>query len=538
MKKRSRSIVLFVVLLAMTISAFPLGSLAGAEGEKAYGPNEQFWAEEPLTVSLLFSDHENYPSRDDWLFWEAITEMTNVTLELVAVPRSDYGEKRNLLLSTGEAPDIIAKVYPTNEIPFVNSGVLLPISEYLEYLPNFTHKIEQWNLQQEVDNIRRDDGKNGSLYMLPGLHEKPVPGYTLAMRLDVLAENGLEVPDSWDEFYDVLKALKEIYPDQYIFSDSRNLESTLTFAGPAFGTKIGWGAGDGTQYDPEKDEFFFYPDSDEYKEIVSYFAKLVSEGLLDPESFTQADEQAIRKLATEESFVLNANVWDIVSYREKLDEVLGEGNYVLDRINIPSGPNGGWISGGRLESGIAISASVLDNPRYGEILQFIDWLWYSDAGQMLCKWGVEGVTYEMKDGRPVLMEDYTYLEMNVGAPKNLQIDAGFSGGNFSYAGSWELTSSTSSEAELQFLNTVLDTRELTAIEPQTLLDEEAIEEMGLISTSLIDFIKQETMSFMLGTKDIDTQWDAFIAECMSKRAGRLVELKNEGYQRAKEVFGD
>ena len=51
-----------------------------------YGVGDQFKATEPLTFSILYNNHPNYPLKEDWLFWSELTKRTNVKLEPVAVP--------------------------------------------------------------------------------------------------------------------------------------------------------------------------------------------------------------------------------------------------------------------------------------------------------------------------------------------------------------------------------------------------------------------------------------------------------------------
>jgi putative aldouronate transport system substrate-binding protein len=45
-----------------------------------------------------------------------------------------------------------------------------------------------------------------------------------------------------------------------------------------------------------------------------------------------------------------------------------------------------------------ISTKARDSKNFVAMMQFIDWLWYSDAGQEFAKWGVQGVTFN-KDAR-------------------------------------------------------------------------------------------------------------------------------------------
>ena len=105
-------------------------------------------------------------------------------------------------MSSGDAPLIIPKTYPGQETPFVSSGAILPISDYVEHMPNYLDKVEKWNLQSEIDNLRQSDGK---YYVLPGLHEEVWPDYTLVIRNDIFEKNNIAIPKTWDEFEESLK---------------------------------------------------------------------------------------------------------------------------------------------------------------------------------------------------------------------------------------------------------------------------------------------------------------------------------------------
>ena len=45
------------------------------------------------------------------------------------------------------------------------------------------------------------------------------------------------------------------------------------------------GLKDGTQFDSDKDEFYFADTTDEYKEYLTMFHKMYEDGLIDPETF-------------------------------------------------------------------------------------------------------------------------------------------------------------------------------------------------------------------------------------------------------------
>jgi putative aldouronate transport system substrate-binding protein len=171
----------------------------------SFGVGDKFKATVPLTFSFLFSDQPTYPYKKDWLLFTKMASDNNVTLEPTIVPNSDYEQKRSLLISSGSAPEIIAKTYPGQESAFVSAGAVLPVSDYVDLMPHFQDKVKKWKLEPEIEALTQEDGK---YYVLPGLHEELWPDYSLCFRKDVLKKEGLSEPKTWDEFRDVLRSLK------------------------------------------------------------------------------------------------------------------------------------------------------------------------------------------------------------------------------------------------------------------------------------------------------------------------------------------
>ena len=86
---------------------------------------------------MLWTDWPETPITDSWEIFDEIEKRTNVSLDLTNIPFSDAVEKRSLLISSGDAPDIIPLIYTGDEQQFAASGAVLPLSDYEEYMPNF-----------------------------------------------------------------------------------------------------------------------------------------------------------------------------------------------------------------------------------------------------------------------------------------------------------------------------------------------------------------------------------------------------------------
>ncbi|MGR4847565.1 ABC transporter substrate-binding protein [Streptomyces sp. LARHCF252] len=504
---------------------------------KNYRAGQQFKAAEPLSFSVLHNNNPVYPMKGGWLFWEELTERTGVTLKPVDVPLADYEKKRSVLIGAGDAPFLIPKTYHPSEVAFVSSGAVLAVSDYVKLMPNFRDKVRKWKLEPELDSIRQSDGK---YYLLPGLHEKVKAGYSLSFRTDVLDKHGLSLPTTWDEVYDVLKALKEEYPGKYPFSDRWSTNTPFPcgalflYLGQAFGVRAGW-AYDNISFDHKARKFVFTGAQDGYRQMVEYLRRLVAEKLMDPESFSQTDDQAVQKLLAEKCYAMSANPQELVqNYRYNLEKQVKGAK--IEMIPAPVGPAGPVVLGGsRLENGVMISSKALKSDSFVAMMQFVDWLWYSDEGQRLARWGVEGVTYTRSGNQYKLKPGISLMGSDPDAPKDMQKDYGFYNGVFAYGGSWELVSSMFSPDEKKFQAAMAQRKELP-IDPAHPLQSFEQEQATLWDTPLKDTVIQNTLKFVLGKRPL-SQWDAYLAELKSKNMQQLVDLHNKAYERFKKENG-
>ncbi|MFF1439248.1 extracellular solute-binding protein [Streptomyces sp. NPDC058295] len=504
---------------------------------KEYRAGQQFKASKALSFSVLHNNNPVYPLKDSWLFWKELTQRTGITLKPVAVPLSDYEKKRSVLIGAGDAPFLVPKTYHPSEVAFVSSGAILPVSEYVHLMPNFQDKVRKWKLEPELDSIRQSDGK---YYLLPGLHEKAKSGYSLSLRTDVLDRLGLSLPTTWDEVYEVFKAIKAEYPDRYPFTDRWSTNTPfpaaalLSYLGQAYGVRAGW-TYDNISFDAKAGEFVFTGATDGYRQMIEYLRKLVAEKLMDPESFTQTDDDAVQKLLGEKSFAISANPQELVqNYRYNLEKQVSGAK--IEMVPVPLGPAGPVVLGGaRLENGVMVSAKALKSDTFVAMMQFVDWLWYSDEGQRFAKWGVQDVTYTRAGDQYELKPGITLMGSDPDAPKDLQKDYGFFNGVFTYGGSWALVSSSFSPDEKKFQD-AMARREQLPIGPAHPLQSVEQEQASLWDTPLRDHVTQNTLKFVMGKRPL-SEWDDYVTELKAKNMDQLVGLHNKARERFRKENG-
>lgn len=494
---------------------------------------QQFTATEDLTFDMFFPEWPDAPYKKDWLVWQELTKRTKVTINASIVPLSDYPSKRSLLINAGNAPMLIPLTYVGEESPFTASGAVLPVSEYVHLMPNFQARVKEWGLEEDINRMRQADGR---YYLLPGMFEKPHPDFSLTFRLDVLKEEGLEVPKTWDEVRTVLERLKKRQPDSYPFSDMYQGNATLMVASVAFGTNAGWGYGTGTRFDPATDAFVYTAMTPEYKEFITYFHGLVADGLMDPESFTQDGDIAERKFVTGKSFVTNGNYENIPGWQHSMTESLGEGKFDIAKIPVPGGPAGTLMDGGRLWHGFMISSKAKESPNFLAMLQFIDWLCYDQTAKELLKWGVEGVTYT-KDGsgKRAPAKDVNTQGLNPAGKKDLEKDFGFSLNLLADGGSVDIARSAMPPLEVAFQE-AMEGHDIAPVSPAAPLTDEEREQATLLVTPLTDSVTSTALKFILGRRPL-SEWDAFQAEIKGNGVDQYLELVNSAYKRFKTEHG-
>jgi putative aldouronate transport system substrate-binding protein len=514
------------------------GANSAAPQGYTFGEGKTFHSNEPVTYSMMFSDQPTYPYKKDWRLWSAITEKTNVSFDINVIAASEYENKKSLLVNSGDAPFIIPKTY--DESPYVAGGQIVPISDWVQYMPNYQKAVKDWGMDKDLRQKLKSDGK---YYVLPGMWETPGGGYSYMIRKDIFEKAGVDVKAlegkwTYEDFYEALKKVKAYTGAKYVMSDEFQGKSTLNIAAVSYGVTGGWGIANGTRFNEQTKQFEFADSTNDFKDYVTFLNKLVKEGLLDPESFTQDDKTAQAKFYKGDSYVMNANYQILAESKTKMQVP----NADLYMIVQPGGPKGlVQIETSRLENGVMISQNALNKlgkDKFIEMLRFVDWLWYSDEGQTLSLWGVEGETYT-KDasGNITLKPDISYNGINPTAPKKLNVDFGFGGGNFAYGGSTKLRLSKMTEGEKDFVNRVLTLRKPRTLAPPIMGNPTESEQMNLISKPLMDYVDTMTLKFVTGQANIATDWNAYVAQTETLGASRYIKMANDIFNKTKGMLG-
>lgn len=536
--------------------------------ELNYTFGKTFHSDEPITYSSMFNDNDAYPIKDSWSaeggLFDTITKMSNVTLEITPVNNAKYSDSVTLDISTADAPYIIPKMY--GDAQYVNGGGIVPVSDYVQYMPNYTGMIEAYDLQPDVDLNRQADGK---YYRLEGLKEAALQDYSFIIRKDIFDAAGYDVTElekdwDWAEFTEVLKGVKQYMVDQgmigandYIWSD-RWCGATsgygtggylLRLIAHTYGLEASWTAGQLTYgadlyYDADADEFKISAADEDFKEVLKVAQNLVKEGILDPETWTQDDQVGDSQFYSGKTVVLGTNRSMLVPQDEAVAAQLGAGNYELYEIVIPVGSTTYQDENSRKECGVCISSKAkneLSDAEFIRLMRFVDWLFYSDEALTMTKWGVEGETYTVAaDGTYSLTPDYycggLTIPQTSDSQKDMRLELGYACGNFMYSGSRALLTSNFSADLRDFYDRMAEYRTLRPNAPGVALTEDQNEQVGMWASGYKSALETWILRYCMnqeGYTDIDATWDQFQSEIMAQHAEDILNTYNEAYKASK-----
>lgn len=198
-KKKVVSLLLvFVLAMSAVLGACSSGGGNNASGnDSGNGTSEQGSGnnsgndaakdEKPLKISMFYADNATLPFKEDWLLIQEIQKRFNVELDVEVIPIAEYQTKVSLALNTGtNVPDVILYQSTKGEnASLALNGAIVPISDYSDWTPNFNARVKEFGLEEQIEELKLKDGK---LYYLPALYDKPFYDGGLIMREDRLAE--------------------------------------------------------------------------------------------------------------------------------------------------------------------------------------------------------------------------------------------------------------------------------------------------------------------------------------------------------------
>lgn len=326
-----------------------------------------------------------------------LTEATGVKLK-TEYPVNADDETVALMIAEQSYPDMIYAKGDAGSL--IEAGALIDMTDLIEeYGPNikklYGDEFDKLKYSQDDQSIYQLSSYNvgGEVFTHSG---------TAQMQWDVLKANDYKVPESLDEFEQMLKDYIAENPTTEDGLETIGLTLSasdwhwmITLGNPA--GYIADGQPDNGQWIiNENNEAMYKFRSDKEREYFKWLNKLYNEGILDHEFATQTHEDYIAKIASGRVLALLDTDWDygdgekVLKADGKLGKTYAPLPFTMDKDTKCVALMYQGLTTGQ---GIGISVDCEDPVA---AIKYLDYI-CSDEGQVLVQWGIEGVNYQLDE---------------------------------------------------------------------------------------------------------------------------------------------
>lgn len=367
-----------------SISEAAGGSAEKSGFEKFKGVTLSYWL--PFSSTLIKSLDEN-------IVYQEMEKKTGIKIEFINPPVGQETDNFNLLVSSGDLPDIIYdQGYKGGGNKAIEDNVYIKLNDKLEeYAPNY---LKVMDLNPEIARQCKED--DGTIWSFQCIQLDREPAYIgPAIRQDYLDKVGLKMPETIDDWTNVLTA----------FRDELKLESPIVFpidacfdnSGVLSGT---YGAS--TNFLNKDGKVVYGPIEPGFKDFLSTMNKWYKDGLLDRDFATRDSkslEAQITSGKTGGNFAALYGAFSVYQSAGKATDpqfnIVAAPYPVLNPGDDPSKTLHIRQKNEYVRTGDRAISTHCKNVEAA--MRWLDY-GYTDEGYMLFNYGIEGTTYTWEDG--------------------------------------------------------------------------------------------------------------------------------------------
>lgn len=358
---------------------------------------------EHMNITLAWWDGETLLAGDEIL--DFLQDKFNVTFEVMNMTWDDYTQKEQLWASTDSLPDIFAADFRNTSsfATWAREGVIRALPDDLSPYPNLAKYMEG----AAADGCMVDGKYYCVFRQTYGEQAETVKDRIIAYRWDLAQDVGItEEPKNWDEFRDMIKAIKAADPDGKKIG-GMTAPSAEYLIGPMFcysmpsavvgGATFKW-VEQGGSYIPA----YFAGEALGADALPTWnlMRDMYTEGTIDKDIALATLEQSKNQFLSGQSAALCITYTQLVNLDDSWEEL--NGSPMEDDIRIlnlmPSVDGSTYYWAWDYAWSESMFSANVDDAKMERIMMIYDYL-LSEEGIMKCKYGNEGISYEIADGK-------------------------------------------------------------------------------------------------------------------------------------------
>lgn len=481
---------------------------------------------EEISVWIVW-EHNFLDSLEEVAGIKKMEELTNVKVNYTCVTSAEAVEKYNLLLTSGDLPDVVysAYGYPGGGDKSIEDDVFLDMTYYVEnFMPNYR------KLRLSTDLTRKmtvtDTGKMWAINMLRCTDDGQVAEEEtwagMVIRKDWLDDLGLDVPVTIDDWHTTLKEFKEKKGAEapLLLGSTGSYYSDAPFYS-AYGVL--------SNYYLDGDTVKYGPMEEGYRQTLDTLRQWYSEGLIDTNFISNSHDIVSSNdyMATGKSGA-GMNMWGtgIADYHKAYGFTEDE-NIFFVPVQNPVLKEGDTAQG-RLRAGteiVSTSFSVSAKCKNPELVaKWLDFQ-YTKEGMLLNSYGVEGLSYTVEGDKYKVTDLVTKDENGLSAVDAFKMYHRGDGPGLVSWNRWEEcfdSKYTSAKKTWHKDGTSL------VLPGVTMTDEEGSIYNNL-NTAVDTYVKEYRVNYILGQTTED--WDSYVEALKGMGVLQCLSIYQDAYDR-------
>ncbi len=454
-------------------------------------------------------------------------EKTNVKIEFMDILHSAWQEKVNLMFASDDLPDaFFGEVAVATRLDFLAEiGTLID-----QYAPNITNLFE---IRPDLKKlVTAPDGK---IYSIPTGEEAAFLKSRNFMWLNKvwLEKVGLPMPKTLDEFETALRAFKTQDPNENGKQDeipfTTYMEGTRSIYHPfgAFGVPT-----DSNYLMVKNGKVIFTPQEEGFYEGLVWYNKMVSEELIDSQSFTQTIQEYRSKAGSKEMII--GGMYDNAIYNAVGDDRYDMFQLVQYQVEGPHGDALWRVNPGATETGGGMSEDrftiSIDAPNPEVLVRWVDYI--NSSKEMKLLWSYS----DRKTGLWQVLPDEGTFQVLV--PPDLDVPFGIARYTTAvpaapiflpYEDNRDYTPNRS-KFTIEAAEQMRGGSEVKEWIPAGIWEPEAQKKMQILFADIDNYMQSFIANSALNGISED-QWANHLKQCEKLRIGEYVELYQDYYDR-------
>ncbi|WP_030488562.1 extracellular solute-binding protein [Micromonospora chokoriensis] len=547
-----------IVIAFTAAAALTVAGCSSSNGSKGEAPKAEFGPDGKVILDV-FAQQDQDTDLNTNLATKAMSDKFKIQFKFQtsSMDAAASKEKRQISLASGDYPDLFML------IPYVDAfskvevqklgkqGVAVPLEDLIkEHAPNVQKLLDSNKIFREM-SVAPD----GHIYALPQAADCYHCSYPdkLWINSTWLKNLGLQQPKTTEDLRTVLRAFKTQDPNRNGKADEIPMTTDLRNS-----NLIGYLMG-GFAYAPvgatpavrglltlDGDKVTTPVDKPEWRDGLRYINSLYKEGLIDPGSFTQPGDalQAIgnnpKGVQIGSSPVLHPGIFVTLGSKDGRDKQ-------YDAVPPLTGPTGKSYTALSEPTSTGYSFLLTNKAsKEGRIaaIKLLDHM-FTDAGKLETWSGPENVWWVKPAPGDVALDANTTpmykSKPEAEVPKNVRW-AAMATYNFNTAFRnaqvvpKDIYSEEGYERRLFEATKLYEGREDKAKiypEESVWVDSSVVNELATMKTNLDSYVTQGQLAFITGSKNIDTEWDAWVKGLDGVGLKRYLELNQQAYDKHK-----